>query len=364
MALAVLPLLVTGVSAQTAGNALPASQGWFWDRPTTEPPPGTEDQTDIIGDPIGQQIAPRAFSGDHIYIGWDPADPEDPREMIGGVVFDFFALNIPVGATITEFVVTALENPDANGTVNEGQAATQGIVACPWPEFFAGSSASAMSEAPEGGGACDITTVAGKRSEQPVRDGLHGWTFDVTTIMSELWTANENTAFSLEPNADGPSDQPWATSFRASTYSEPSDPEDPLSEGESKPGIFARIAWIAPEPVGDSSVGFDSGFSAPTTGSADVGGGSGGTVGDVGSEPPEPEGEPTDGVPVAGAFHGPSANFWDIPLAGWLGALVGMIVLGLAGISLQGQPVSQSRPAGAVNALMRGSDASSGEEGS
>jgi hypothetical protein len=368
MALAVLPLLVTGASAQTQNNALPSSQGWYWDRPSADPPSGTEDQTDVVGDPIGQQIAPRAFSGDHLYVGWDPADPEDNREMIAGVAFDFFAMDIPVGASITEFVVTALENPGANGTVNEGEAATQGIVACPWPDFLAGSAASSMEEAPEDGGDCDVTKVAGQKSENPVKDDLHSWTFDITSIIAEIWSVAGNPAFSLEPNPDQSSSQPWTTSFRASTYAEPKDEEDPLGEQVEKPGIIAKVSWIAPVSIGGDDFGIDDFTTGDTSGTSTGGsgsdvGGDGGLV-DGPSEPSEPPVGEGEGVPVAGAFHGPSADFWDIPLAGWLGALVGMIVLGLAGVTLQGQPVTESRPAGAVNALMRGSDASSGEEGS
>jgi hypothetical protein len=370
IAVALFPfLLSSGALAQSNPNALPSSQGWFWDRPA--PPPETGTPVDLIGDPIGQNVATQ-FEGDHLYVGWDPAggtdgDLEEKREMIAGIVFDFFKLGIPVGATITKFTLTALENPGAVQTNNEAAAATQGILACEWIEFFAGSAGTALSEAPPdgtNGGECASSSVAGKKSAAPVKFGLHAWTFELTQIMDQMWSRGDNTAISLEPDvaSASPSATPWSTAFRAGSYREPDDPLDPASPSTAQPGIFASVSWVAPTPIGDDFGGFDSFDTTETFGGDDFGD-TGGDIVDTGGEAAPPE-QPTDDLtPVAGIFD-TSKSLWDIPIGAWLGGLIGVLALSFAGVALQGAPATAGRRTGAVDAMMRGStDASPDPDG-
>lgn len=357
LAIALFPLLIGGVAgAQSASDALPNSQGWFWDRPA--PPP---DPTGLLGDPVGQNIATQ-FEGDHVYVGWDPAgsadDPNEKREMITGIAFDFFRLDIPVGATITSFKLTALENRDARATNNEAEAETQGILACEWIEFFAGSAGTALSEAPPEdihGGECEASFVEGIRSENPVRYNLHAWTFDITQMMNTMWSRGDNTAISLEPYvaSENPSDLPWTTAFRASTFRTEETDDTP---SESQPGIFASISWVAADPVGtDDGGGFDSFDTFDNETFDNDFGDAGGDFTDTGVTPPEPP-ESSGGPPVAvGPAQGASVSLWNIPVSAWLGALLGVIGLSFAGVALQGTPATGARSPGAVDAMMRGS---------
>lgn len=348
-----LTLFPVAVFAESADGVLPpeSAQGWFWDRPATAPPSGLE----VIGDPIGQQIAPGQFAANHLYVGWDAADVDDKREMIAGVGFDLFTAGVPTESTITKFVVTLIEHSTGHNTVNAGEAKNQGVVACPWPSFYGGSVAAPMANAPDQGGNCKETKVVGAPGNQAVAPypgdtpDRFVWTFDLTDLMNTLWQNAENTAFSLEPNPDKPSSLTWITSFHSGAYGEPKEIQDPFGEQVGKPGLLASVSWVPREPIGgdlDSSLGELE--VTDEAGSLDFGGGNG----------TQDSGDAQTGAPVQLSAQPSSAGLpgssGQMPLLAWIGGLFTLVFLGLSGWLLNLEPASQRREPGAVWALIHG----------
>lgn len=344
-----LPLTLTPVTvyADSKEGLLPpeSGQGWYWDRPATEPPPGLE----VIGDPIGQTIAPGQFAGNHLYIGWDAADLDDKREMIAGVAFDLFTAGVPPEATITKFVVTLIEHSTGHNTVNPEQAKTQGIVACPWSSFYGGSAAAPLANAPDNGGKCKETKVTGVPGDQRVAPYPNDtadkflWTFDLTEMMNTLWKNSENTAFSLEPNLDNASQTTpsWITAFHSGAYGEPRDLAEPFGEQNPKPGVIASVSWVPGEAIGDDSGLGDLGDEPAE-------------VLDTGAQVPQDSGGEPPGapVPVEAQPAAARASKGTTPFLVWVGGFVTLVFLGLSGWLLNTEAAVHGRERGAASALM------------
>lgn len=363
-------LLLSGPVAASAGaeqKTLTAGAGWYWNRPDSPPP----DQLALIGDPLSQN-SPKFFKENHLYVGWNAATTSDPREMITGLAFDLFGLGVPPKATITKFVVSALEHPTGGdeNTVNTLEAGTQGIIACPWPNFYNGYPAVALSKAPQNsqnkpGGDCGVSKVLATRPLKPVNPDqidttkqLFEWKFDVTSIMNKLWQNDDNPAISLEPNPDSNvAKDGWVTTFHSSAYTEPS-PTDPFAKNPA-PGVWAVIAWDPPAPDVLSSGSGDEVLTSI------VGGGpSGGSEfvptadsssGVIDTPPPPTEGAKAPPVLTeASGFEPKPVAFWKGTFAaGLAGLLLLALVIG-SGALLASEPEEEQRPKGAVDALMQG----------
>lgn len=347
-----LPLTFAPIAvfADSKEGLLPpeSGQGWYWDRPVTEPPPGLE----VIGDPIGQQIAPGQFAGNHLYVGWDAADLDsDKREMISGIGFDLFNAGLDPEATITKFVVTLIEHSTGHNTVNPEEAKVQGIVACPWSAFYGGSTAAPLANAPEGGGKCSETKVVATPGSERVApypgDATADkfiWTIDLTEMMNTLWKNSENTAFSLEPNTDADKRSPttWITAFHSGAYGEPKDPTEPFGEQTPKPGVIASVSWAPGETIGDDA-GLGDLEELPAE-PVDTGAVASDDSG--GEQPGAPV--PVQARPAAAA----SASKGTTPFLVWVGGFLTLVFLGLSGWLLNTDAAIHGRDRGAASALI------------
>lgn len=333
---------------------LESGQGWFWQtRPQYQPP---ADQLGAFGDPFANSV--RLFARQKLYVGWDSNDVVEKREMISGVAFDLPLEGVPLDATLTRFVVTILEHPQASRTLGNTSSASpdqwlarqQGIIACPWTAFSGGTDAAPWRSAPTSGerigGDCERYAVLGIPSNQPINPGalptetVYPWTFDLSAMMADLWSNSENIAFSLEPNTapDAPKSATWVTAFNSSTIRDPA------------PGVVVALSWIpAPEtfPTGEDEP--EEEFTEFTTG---------GSAGFSPFEPAPPstiQAGPTEQPQLtAGVAEGPRAPFWDIPFYGWLGALALMALLSGLGNMLLVEPADTQRIKGATSKLMEG----------
>lgn len=333
-------------------------EGWYWDRPANTP----EEAPQTIGDQVGQQQG-QFFTGDHLYVGWDPTeeDPSNRREMISGVAFDLTDYSIPVGSTITKFVITVLEHPSSSNshtTYNSAQARVQGVVACPWPKFTAGGLASPMTDAPGRGGLCDEQAITGTYANavfnpgSPAAEQVTVWTFDVTPIISKLWAEGENTAFSLEPNLEQQSMFPWATAFHNSKTT--------IAAPEARHGLQAVVSWVPPPiKIGGNSTGGGTVDEIIITELYDQGSALdfGADLDEQVLEAASPTGQlrPVTRPPNTRVLGQESTNrvpFWDGRLL--MTAILTLLAMSGGGLLLVGQPAAESRPPGAVNALMEG----------
>lgn len=384
MVLGMFPfLLVPVATAEDATNVTPSSDGWYWDRPRAQanPPEGSPPELgsaiETVGDPFTN--AAQQFAGDHLYVGWDPADPADRREMFSGVNFDLGSVGVPTDATITKFTLTVLEHPvdtspdsqsprhgtanaeEARGTFNPttGQGLTR-VVVCPFPDFAAGSAGAARVEAPPvqcGQGKVLPSSIATNPYYAAPAKPAFAWTFDITQIMNELHEKSSDgdafTSIALVADIENRSNEAWITAFHGGGYAEETAANS--NQFTPIPGILASISWSGTSIVSDlfGGEGLDAfgEFEEGSLGGDALSGGFGET------------GLPEDGAattesqtraPVAGVFEGRPAAFWDIPIAGWIAAILGAMGIGFAGWILTGATVEVSRPAGAVSALMGG----------
>lgn len=364
IALAAFPFLLAPVPvahAESAEGVEPASQGWFLDRPA--PPAGVPDE---LGDPLSNPaFTDRAYAGDHLYVGWDGTEQETPqdkdkREFIAGINFDLSGMGVPEGASITTFVVTLLEHPAVDQThrfvtPNRTEMVNQGILACPWPEFLAGGAGGSLSGAPgEGdrhGGKCaegvkPSSIVLTNPAEPDNNKKVYAWTFNLTEMMNQLWQAETNTSFSLEPNAASPtkSNQLWIVAFHSSKI--------PQTDPTALPGVLASISWVAPIEIGSSNdFGFDtSGDSSTVSTDFPFGGEAGSSFTE--SWPTLADAPAGRGALVAAADR--KANFWDIPILGWIAALLVVLFVVFSGFTVEAEPAGASRPPGSVRALLAG----------
>lgn len=338
-----------------------SAQGWFWrDRPLSPQPvndPTTGDQItttpDLYTTPLavsgrgyGGGLAEADWPGDHLYVGWDGAKKE--IEMLSGVAFSLDG-TVPSGSVITRFELTVLEHPagtdpphkttvGVNGSGSRNAMLAQGIVACPWPDFYGGSRAAPMSAATQRD--CS-KAVVGQPTVVPATDAftsstLVTWKFDLSS-MAANW-ADENAAFSLEPNPDPEKQQTvsWRTTFHQSGYSE---------SGTPKPGVYATVEWREGDAEGES---FEETFGDLSGGSFSPGFESG-LVENLSEPPPAEEAPPPL---AAGVFEGNPADFWDIPLSAWAAAIIGVGFLAASARALQQDSLNE-RPPGAASALMR-----------
>lgn len=387
-----IPMVMSAVSfalaaagtAQTSSGTgsisdLPPSsfgQGWFSrTRPAPVECPPDLLACALLGDPIAQNVG-LVFAHDHLYVGWDPLAREP--EMVAAINFDLFTAGIPIGATVTRFVVTVLEHPNGPSLGNplEGrnhnhlfpeEAAAQGIVACPWPEFLGGSPAAPIAEAPgeEAGRLCD-REVAGVRSGSPANPGapaeeqVFAWTFDLTPVAGGWAQGTENASFSLEPGDDPATEsiKPWITSFHASGIPGP----------DGRPSVVAAVEWVNPaEPEFGEPEAFP-GLELPGAG-ASAGLPSFGETGGLASElaPPavaQPAAprtrRPATVVALPAARRGTPARFWDLPPQAWLAAGIGFALLAVSGWAVLAEPGSARRAPGTVSAMMSSSALRSG----
>ena len=366
IALVMMPfMLVSSAGAEDANDVQPSSEGWYFDRPKLEAnppeaaPPEVGGGIDTVGDPFANISA--QFAGDHLYVGWDPLDPQDRREYFSGINFDLGQAGIPTDATITRFIVTVLEHPGeatarntalARGDFNPstGEGATR-VVACPFPDFAAGSQGQARSEAPRI--RCDLGKVTASSiatQQHYPNEAVFAWTFDVTQIMNELFqdasSGDAFTSIALVADIENGSDQTWVTSYHGGAYGRQTTPGTYVPE----PGVMASISWTSSGLIGDL---FDEGFEDFST-TTDFGSGDSGFTDISGEDVPAEAQEPVAGrpAPVAGAFRSNSVPFWQIPFAGWIAALLGAMGIGFGGWLLTGGPVDERRPAGAVSKMM------------
>jgi hypothetical protein len=362
-----LPLalwLLIGFSSNSAAQLAPQSvedfppnevgEGWFWNSRPVWSPPTTNTPADPVlgGDPAVNAM--RGFSDAHYYVGWDGA--KKVPEFVSGINFDVSELGLDPSATITNFVIKIYEHPVNSGTPagsgsqghpapNAGEAAPDkhGIVACPWSEYIAGSKGAPLAEAPEGRDCSQ--KVTGQRSANlgTASDQKYEWTFDVTSIMASLQSGGNPLSISLEPVPDNTKTTSWGTSFHMSV----------VQEG-GKPSVRASISWM-PGPE-STAAGFDFGgetFFDPSGASeppsfGDTTGLGGALTGDQAT----PTEEPVRATAVLG--EGSPADFWDIPLYGWLGLLAAVAFFLFSGWNLQLEPAAGTRPPGAVSKLMAG----------
>ncbi|HVE75858.1 MAG TPA: hypothetical protein VND22_03710 [Actinomycetota bacterium] len=353
-------VLIAGISAAYADQAdvHPAGtgQGWFWrSRPNVEAPnmsvPGAG--VAVGGDvytlplPRGEgTLASKDWPPDHLYVGWDSLSKS--AEMVSAVNFDLS--EIPQGSKITRFVMTLIEHPNgqspqAHKGANRAAALAQGIVACPWPEFFGGTTAAPMDQAPAAERKCD-QGIAGAAATEPeggeavAINQLFKWTFDLTP-MATNWASTENPSISLEPNMAAPSGSNWVTSFHSGVYKQ---------DGQAAPGVFASVSFEPPPDDGSGGISFDEDVS-------DVGGfESFGGSGSLPSDDLAPGGPPAKAprTIASGAFgEGRPADFWDIPVLMWVAAILLLLFVGGSGWALQFEALA-GRPPGAASALMEG----------
>lgn len=371
IAFVMLPfMLVPAAVAEDAEGVQPASEGWYFDRPKAQanPPEGSPPELggaiDTVGDPfsnVGGQ-----FAGDHLYVGWDPLDTQDRQEYFSGINFDLSQAGVPLEATITKFVITVLEHPEstehnrptsvspdeARGDFNTetGEGSTR-VVACPFPEFAAGTPGQARSEAPPircDQGKVTASSIATQRFYPS--ESVFAWTFDITQIMNDLYekasTGDAFTSIALVADIDNPSNSSWVTTFHGGGYGRETSP----GQFTPEPGVMASISWSSSTLIGDLFDEDFEDFSATT----DFGGDSGGFTDFSGEEVPAEPAEPVESepAPVAGVFRSNSVPFWQIPLAGWVAALLGAMGIGFAGWLLTGGAVDERRPPGAVSTMM------------
>ncbi len=347
-------------SAQTGGGSLtaarPTGQGWFYDRPVTTDP--------LYNTSLPNQGANTQFGNDHLYVGWDATDQDaDKAEAFAAVNFDLFQLGIPDNADITNFKLTMIEhtqdapNQGQHGTPNATTAYAQGIIACPMPQFIAGTAATPIVNAPPR--ECGTAKVDGVRDPQQllidpaVADGItnrgFAWKFDLTTMARNLVRDEETLSFVFEPKPPAdPQNQTWMMTFHNGDYTVANKP---------LPGVSADIAWVATSSAEETADFFpDEAFSGSEDfSSSDVPSFSdfGGLAGELAPEPSttEPSGRSR---PIAGvSSEGKPADFWDIPPTAWLALILGLFGLFAAGVSLLSDP-SPVRTPGAVSALMAG----------
>lgn len=345
-------------SAQSGGGSLtaarPTGQGWFYDRPASTDP--------LYNTSLPNQGANTQFGNDHLYIGWDGADQDaDKAEAIAAVNFDLFQLGIPDTADITNFKLTMIEHTQddprqgMHNTPNATTAYTQGIVACPMPQFIAGTAATPIVNAPSRD--CGIKVDGVRDSQQLLIDpavaaGItntgFAWRFDLTTMARDLVRDGDTLSFVFEPKPPAaPQTQTWMLTFHNGDYTVNNKP---------LPGVSADIAWVASSSGFEETGEFfaDESFSdSGSFSSSDVPSFSdfGGLAGELG---PETSSAEPSSRPIAGVFReGKPADFWDISLSVWLALIFGLLALFAAGVSLLTDP-APARPPGAVSALMAG----------
>lgn len=366
-ALWLVPFMLVAAAVADSGRFVPpgTAQGWFWkDRPpstsvtivegTTPPTP------DVYTHPLPQQagtLASNQYPGDHLYVSWGASAGGQPEtKMFAGIAFDLSG--IPSGSRITRFQVTVIEHPNGghnsatagvNGSAIRNAMLAQGIMACPWHDFYGGTTAASFPATNDR--KCSSAKAVGVPT--PVAANatfttatVVPWQFDLSS-MAANW-AEDNPAFSLEPDTTRPSTTGWTTSFHASSL------DDPPGTG---PGVTAQIEWSPP-----SEESFTDDFSQESfsdfgdSGSFSPSFQSDGLVGDLA---PASDGPPptTRRVLSSGPFEGKPAGFWDIAPVVWLAAVLGLLGLAAAGRALVLDPAA-NRPPGAVGALMRGIEGS------
>lgn len=369
LALSLLSLLMAGLgAAQPASSAeVPPSstgQGWYWQsRP--EPlrcPEGAPPECALLGDPVAQQNQ-IVFALDHLYVGWDPL--ERKAEMVTALNFDLLDAGVAPGSPVTRFVVTVLEHPSGpsganpsegknHNHLNAAEAAVQGIVACPWPEFLAGSPAAPLAEAPggEAGRRCErrVTGVRGAplNPGDPPGQQVVPWIFDLTPVAGAWAEEGQNASFSLEPNPDpaAASATPWVTSFHAAGIAAP----------DGRPSVVAAVEWVPPAAAAEEEpLPAIEGFGHPPLPSFSE---SGGLAAELGPPLTLPPPAPAAAAPrrrvvrTAVAPEGRRAAFWAIPPQAWLAAGAGLAFVALVGVAVQSEPDVPVRRPGAVSALM------------
>lgn len=329
----------------------PASsgEGWFWEsRPTTDAP-GDDPVGDVFNYPIPGRGpgSSQVFAPDHLYVAWDGVNKK--AEMYAGISFDLSSL--PPGSQITRFMLTLTWHPNGGGhsssqTPNYADVATQGLIACSWPDFIAGAAASSGSSAP-GNRDCNkkvdgtVTMPSGPAVSTTVVD----WTFDLTPLATK-WADGESPGISIQPKPIDTNSASWQTSFHTSAYSE----INAAGEFEPKPGVVASVTWTPPSGSGGGGSGDD--FFTEVGGDLSSFGDSGGLVEQLAPPVEEPTDNTGGGRVLAAGVEG-SAPFWKIPMLTKLVAIIGFILIAGSGLMVQAEPAG-ARPAGAASALMRG----------
>jgi len=366
----IVPFMLIAIAVAESGSYLPpgTGQGWFWkDRPNSSVTivDGTT-TPDLYSTPItagGQGhstgLAGATWPGDHLYVSWSPSPGGSlETKMFAGIAFSLTA--IPEGSKINKFEVTVLEHPSGggnhagttagttagtNGSAIRNAMLAQGIMACPWPDFYGGTTAAPFPATNER--KCASAKALGVPA--PVAPDatfttatVVAWKFDLSS-MAAKW-ADDNPAFSLEPDTTRPSTTAWTTSFHTSSLA------DPPASG---PGVTAQIAWTPPSEESFGEEFSDESFADfGDTGTYSPSFQSDGLVGDLSGESEPPPSAPRR-VLASGPFEGKPADFWDLTPALWLAAILGMLGLAAAGRALV-LDAAEARPPGAVGGLMRG----------
>lgn len=345
-----LAFVVSAMAIAESANVRPAApggEGWYWvSRPTTDVP-----GDDPVGDAFNYPIpghgpgSGRVFQPDHLYVGWDGVKAQ--AEMFSGIAFDLSAL--PEGSEITSFKMTLTWHPAGashNTTPNFEAIRTQGIMACAWPEFIAGSAAVSANSAPPRDCSRTAAGTVTMPTEPIVATTLIKWNFDLTGLASK-WASGENPGISIEPKRITGQSQSWQTSFHSSAYS-----ETPVGgEPTAMPGVEASVTYTPPAPSDTGGGGGEESFTTEIGGDLTSFGDSGGLTEQLGPPVEEPV-EQDRPVLAAGVTEGRSAAFWDLPPVAWIAAIVGFLMISTSGWLVQSDPVAE-RPPGAASALMR-----------